>query len=156
MNESWMKIHLKVNTNRVVLIILMHIMNVNGYKTGLLVQIKWMVQFKWFTSYHSIYWWNLYIQFRGLLLTCWKRLTSTFFSDEMCWSKLVNKLPMHARRAQEGMCRENVICCSHIFCTYIVWCQLPHLNGCWIHLWHVYTNVRLFVIWYYECQNIPW
>ena len=51
---------------------------------------------------------------------------------------------MNARCAQEGTRRTHIICRMHVFCTYIIWCQLTHLHTCWWHLWHVYKNVRPF------------
>ena len=47
----------------------------------------------------------------------------------MYWAKLLTKLPMNDRCAQEGMRWKNIICCMSVFLTYIVWFQLTHLHG---------------------------
>ena len=60
------------------------------------------------------------------------------------WDIWVNILPMHTRHMQEGTLRKNVLYCTRIFHTYIVWCRLTHLHGCWIHLWHICISVRKF------------
>ena len=73
-----------------------------------------------------------------------------------CLEKLVINLQMHTQSVQEGKWKTNILCLTRIFPTFIVWCQLKHLRGCWRNLWHVYTNVRIFVTRSYECQNIPW
>ena len=72
------------------------------------------------------------------------------------WGELVNVLPMHARSAQEGILQKNILCLTPVFCTCIIWLQLSHLHACWRHLWHVHSNVIIFVTRSYECQNIPW
>ena len=84
------------------------------------------------------------------------KLAGYWFNQGVFWMKLVNELPMNAQRAQEGMLRTNILCHTSIFSTYIVWCQWTQLDEYWRNLWHVYTNVRLFVIWWYKCKNIPW
>ena len=80
-----------------------------------------------------------------------------------------NALLMHAKRAQYGTCRRIFLYYTRVFRTYIVWCQLTHLQGGWRHsvacyrlnsgtlkvflthqivnsdtLWHNCTNLRLF------------
>ena len=76
---------------------------------------------------------------------------------------------MHAKRAQYGSFRRNILCRTLVFHRYIVWFQLTHLHECWrismayyctnartlklllTHqlvyrdtLWHNRTNIRLF------------
>ena len=70
--------------------------------------------------------------------------------------KLVNELPINAQLLQEGMHWGNIICHMCLFWTYIVWCKLPHLHGCWMNLWNVYTNVRIFLTQLCGYQNITW
>ena len=61
-----------------------------------------------------------------------------------CLAKLVNEPPIHARHAQEGTLRTNILCCTRIFRMNIVWFQLTHFHVYWGHLWYVYTNVSPF------------
>ena len=66
------------------------------------------------------------------------------FTCHCCWVNLVNEPPINTRCTQEGTCQTNIICHTHVFFTYIVWCKLTHLHGCCRHLWRIYTNSRPF------------
>ena len=72
------------------------------------------------------------------------KIAGDWGNQGVCWMKLVNKLPKHTQRSQEGMHRKNIICRARVFWTYILWCHLKHLLGSWRHLWHIYSNVRPF------------
>ena len=97
---------------------------------------------------------KLWILYHPLHLTLYLKpypLIWYSYDDIQCMGGLVNKLPMHAWRTQEGMLGKNILCRTRVFCTFIVWCKLTHLHRCWRHLWHVYTNVS--ILWYY-CKNV--
>ena len=72
------------------------------------------------------------------------KLAGCWFKQGVCWEKLVNKLPMHVRHAQEVTLRTSILCHTRVFCTYIVWFQLTHLHGRWSHLWHICSNFSPF------------
>ena len=57
------------------------------------------------------------------------KLAGDSVNQGVCWGKLVYELPMHAQQAQESMRQKNIIWCSRIFCTHIVWHQLTHFYG---------------------------
>ena len=67
-------------------------------------------------------------------------LSGDWGNQGVCWEKLVKKLRMHARGVQEGTHKKNVQCSMCAFRTYIVWCQMTHLHGCWRNFWHIYTS----------------
>ena len=72
------------------------------------------------------------------------KLTGEWVDQGVCWERIFNEPPMYAQWVQAGMLQTNIICCMRVFFTYIVWCQLTHLNRRWRHLWYVYTNVSPF------------
>ena len=76
--------------------------------------------------------------------------------EQMCWEKFANEPPLCTQRTQEVTCQKNTLCGMRILCTYIIWYQLTHSYACWRLLWHIHTNVRIFVTPLYEYQNTLW